>query len=309
MTGTVALSAALLQRSDVRGLRQLAAHTLLLGLTGTAIFLTRGTLWLVPAVFLQGIVLVCLFCPLHETTHRTAFASRTLNRGVGWACGALLLLPPEFFRQFHFTHHRYAQDPARDPELAQPPPASLGAYLWRASGFPNWHRRLSVTLRHALTGQVDEPFVPAHQHAAIVREARLLWSLYLAVLVISLALRRAEALIYWILPVMAGQPFLRLFLLSEHFGCAASDDTLLNTRTTLTNPLMRLLTWQMSYHAEHHWFPAVPFHALGRLHALMPPHVTAERGYIASHRAMILSLRRGGRPAELRRRSPSGSFR
>jgi len=178
MTEPVAVPTALLQRSNQDGLRQLAAHVLLLGVTGTTIFWTRGTLWLVPAILLQGIVLVCVFCPLHETTHRTAFASRNLNRTVGWLCGALLLLPPEFFRQFHFAHHRYAQDAARDPELAQPAPASFGVYLWRASGLPNWQRRLSVTLRHALTGRVTEPFVPAHQHAAIVAEARILWLNY-----------------------------------------------------------------------------------------------------------------------------------
>jgi|HubBroStandDraft_4_1064222.scaffolds.fasta_scaffold10080_3 fatty acid desaturase len=308
MTEPVAVPTALLQRSNQDGLRQLAAHVLLLGVTGTTIFWTRGTLWLVPAILLQGIVLVCVFCPLHETTHRTAFASRNLNRTVGWLCGALLLLPPEFFRQFHFAHHRYAQDAARDPELAQPAPASFGVYLWRASGLPNWQRRLSVTLRHALTGRVTEPFVPAHQHAAIVAEARILWLVYLAVLLASVALRRADALIYWILPVMVAQPFLRLFLLAEHFGCAMSEDTSVNTRTTLTNPVMRLLTWQMSYHAEHHAYPAVPFHALAKVNALMPPHVTA-RGYLALHRELILRLVRGGTPAALRRRSPSRSFR
>jgi fatty acid desaturase len=308
MTEPVAVPTALLQRSNERGLRQLAAHALLLAVTGTAIFWTRGTLWLAPAIVLQGIVLVCVFCPLHETTHRTAFASRNLNRAVGWICGALLLLPPEFFRQFHFAHHRYAQDATRDPELAQPAPASFGAYLWRASGLPNWHRRLSVTLRHALTGGVPEPFVPAHQHAAIVAEARILWLVYLAVLLASVALRRADALIYWILPVMVAQPFLRLYLLAEHFGCATSEDTSVNTRTTLTNPVMRLLTWQMSYHAEHHAYPAVPFHALAKVNALMPPHVTA-RGYLALHREVILTLVRGGTPAAPRRRSPSRSFR
>ena len=95
------------------------------------------------------------------------------NAAVGWICGFLLLLPAQFFRQFHFTHHRFTQTPSRDPELAQPEPATLGDYLWRASGLPNWQRRLSVTLRHAVTGRVPEPFIPARLRPAIVREARI----------------------------------------------------------------------------------------------------------------------------------------
>jgi fatty acid desaturase len=303
MSDTLGIPASLLKRSDVRGLLQLAVHAGLLALTGTAIYLTRGTPWVAAAIVLQGVVLACAFCALHETTHRTAFASRTLNRAVAWVCGALLLLPPEFFRLFHFAHHRYAQDAARDPELAQPAPATLGVYLWRASGLPNWYRRLTVTLRHALTGRVPEPFVPPHLRALIVSEARTLWLVYLAVLLESLIFRSTNALIYWVLPAMAGQPFLRLFLLAEHFGCASSDDISENTRTTCTNAAMRTLTWQMSYHAEHHAYPAVPFHALHRVHALMPPHVTAA-GYLALHRDVILTLLRGGTPAALRPRSP-----
>jgi fatty acid desaturase len=42
---------------------------------------------------------------------RTAFKSRRLNRGVAFAAGLFLLLPPNWFRYFHFAHHRHTQDP------------------------------------------------------------------------------------------------------------------------------------------------------------------------------------------------------
>jgi fatty acid desaturase len=42
-----------------------------------------------------------------------------------------------------------------------------------------------------------------------------------------------------------------------------------NTRTTFTNAFVRRFAWNMPYHAEHHAYPAVPFHALPRLHALL----------------------------------------
>jgi fatty acid desaturase len=283
---------ALARRSDARGLLQLGLHLLLLCATGLLVWASRGHSWLIAALVLHGIVLCFLFCALHESIHRTAFATRWLNDAVAWICGALLLLPPEYFRCFHFAHHRFTQDPERDPELAVPPPATLAAYLWRISGVPYWRDRLDVTLRHALTGRVSEPFVSAASAPLIVREARLLWGCYLCVIVISIYFRRADALIYWLCPAILGQPFLRVFLLSEHAGCAFGDDMLTNTRTTYTNGALRLLAWRMPYHAEHHWLPAVPFHALARVNALIGvrPRVTAP-GYLALHCALVRGFR------------------
>jgi fatty acid desaturase len=277
------------QRSDARGFVQLAAHLGLLCATGSLVFMSRGHPWLAPALVLHGIVLSFLFCALHETIHRTAFASRSANEIVAWICGAVLMLPPEYFRCFHYTHHRFTQDPARDPELAQPgPPSTLGSYLWRVSGLPYWHDRLTVTLRHALTGRVTETFIPVAKAPLIVREARILWGCYLGVVALSLYLQRADALIYWVIPALLGQPFLRLFLMAEHIGCPLSDDMLANTRTTRTNTAIRLLTWRMPYHAEHHCVPSVPFHALGKLNLLVGGRVQVTApGYLALHRQLL----------------------
>jgi fatty acid desaturase len=160
------------------------------------------------------------------------------------------------------------------------------------SGLPYWRERLQTSLRHALTARVTEPFIPAARTAEVVREARILWGCYLAVAAVSLYLQRADALIYWVLPALLGQPFLRLFLLAEHSGCAFDDDMLANTRTTHTNAAMLLLTWRMPYHAEHHSFPSVPFHALARVNGLLPAEnrVTAP-GYLALHRTLLRRLR------------------
>jgi fatty acid desaturase len=280
-------------RSDARGFLQLATHCILLCGTGFLVWTSRVSFWLLPAIVLHGLVLDFVFCALHESVHRTAFASRWANDAVAWVCGALLLLPREYFRLFHFAHHRFTQDPARDPELAQPAACSVALYLWRASGLPNWYKRLNVTLRHALTGRVTEPFVPAAKHRLIVREARVLWACYLAILVLSLIFHRADALIYWVLPMMAGQPFLRLFLASEHTDCALSDNMYANTRTTYTNDAVRLLAWQMPYHVEHHAFPAVPFHALAQVNSLIRGRIEVSApGYVALHRELLRKLRR-----------------
>jgi fatty acid desaturase len=292
------------RRSDTRGLAQLLIHLGLLSATGFLVWASRGHWWLIAALLLHGIALSFLFCALHECIHGTAFASRWANESVAWVCGALLMLPAQYFRLFHFAHHRYTQDPARDPELAVAPPATVAAYLWRVSGIPYWLDRVTVTLRHALSGQATEAFVPPEKSRLIVREARLLWACYLAVLAASLYLRRTDALIYWLIPALLGQPFLRLFLLAEHTGCPFNDDMLANTRTTRSNTLVRLIAWRMPYHAEHHCFPAVPFHALSEVSAHIGGSVRVRApGYVAFHRELLRRLRGTGSAPAVRPRA------
>ncbi len=286
------------RRSDARGAVQLAGHITVLALTTVLVWASRGQAWLAAALLAQGAVLSFLFCALHECSHRTAFASRVLNDAVASLCGALLLLPPEYFRLFHYAHHRFTQDPARDPELAVARPASPGAYWWHISGIPYWRERLQTTLHHALTGRVREAFVPAARAPAVVREARILWFCYLAAGVGSIYLQSTAVLLYWIAPALLGQPFLRLFLLAEHCGCALDADMLTNTRTTYTNAAVRWLSWRMPYHAEHHSFPSVPFHALATLNASLPARgrVTSP-GYVSLHRALLRQLYEARGPA------------
>jgi fatty acid desaturase len=279
-------------RSDAKGLRQLAAHAGLLTVTGLIVWRAVGSPWLAPALVLHGAALVFLFAPLHECIHRTAFRSIWLNDFVAWICGAVLVLPPNWFRHFHFAHHRWTQDPRRDPELATPKPATLAAWLLQASGLPYWRAEIVGLVRRA-AGRVDDHFVPSRGRAGVVREARLYLLLYAAIAAGAAAAGSWAPLTWWVGPALVGQPFLRLYLLAEHAGCPLVPDMLRNTRTTLTNAAVRLLAWNMPYHAEHHAFPAVPFHALPAVHAILRDDLAVvSPGYIAVQRQIIAGLRR-----------------
>ncbi len=283
---------ALSRRSDAHGLMQLGGHLAALGATGAAIAWTQGTLWLAPALVVHGMVLIFLFAPLHESIHRTAFKSRALNDAVAWVCGAVMLLPPVYFRAFHFAHHRHTQDPARDPELALLQPDDLGRYLLRVTGLPYWRERAATLLRHAFTGRIAQPFVTARLKPAVVREARLLLLSYAGIAAASVALESWAALLYWIVPAVLGQPVLRLYLLAEHTGCPFVPDMLRNSRTTRSNWLARRLAWNMPYHAEHHAYPALPFHALPTAHRLLAPRIeTQASDYWAAHRDILTQIR------------------
>jgi fatty acid desaturase len=292
-------------RSDARGLAQLAWHLAALCTTGALVWSARGTWWLLPAMLLHGIVLVFLFAPLHESIHWTAFRSRRLNDAVAWACGALLLLPPAYFRAFHFAHHRHTQDPRRDPELATPKPQTLGGYLWHVSGLPYWGERIVTTVRHA-RGRVDEPFIGACQRSATVREARLLLGLHGLAGLASIALASPALWYLWLAPALLGQPFLRLYLLAEHTGCPLVADMLENSRTTRSLAPIRRLAWNMPFHAEHHAYPALPFHALPAAHHVLKTSIAVQApGYVAVHREIVAGLepfRSAGSQPKLSRR-------
>jgi fatty acid desaturase len=296
-----ALLLRLAARSDAQGLRQLTLHLTALTATGAGVLLARGSGWLLPALMVHGSVLVFLFAPLHESVHRTAFRSRRLNDLVAWLCGALLVLPPEYFRAFHFAHHRHTQDPARDPELATPKPATVAQYLWQVSGLPYWRERILTTLRHA-GGRAAEPFVAPHARPRIVREARLLLGTYALLALGSLVARSDLLLVLWVAPALLGQPFLRMVLLAEHTGCPLVPEMLRNARTTRTTGLLRRLVWNMSYHAEHHAHPALPFHALPKAHALLKDRIAVQaEGYVAVQREIVGGLGAQGSPARAQR--------
>jgi fatty acid desaturase len=98
-------------------------------------------------------------------------------------------------------------------------------------------------------------------------------------------------LVYWILPVLLGQPLIRAILIAEHTGCSEGPNGLTNTRTTLTSWPVRLLMWNMPFHAEHHLYPSIPFHALPRAHARIRERLThLDDGYLKVNRDIRRSL-------------------
>ncbi len=256
----------LTQKSDVKGLVQLVVHLGLLLVTGTAIVLSQQSLWLIPALLAHGVVLIFVFAPLHETIHYTAFKTRWLNNAVAAVFGFLLFLPFQYFRSYHYVHHRHTQDSEKDPELIDKKAYIRSSLLFYLSGIPTWRWHLSMLWQHA-QGKVNEPYIEARSHSTIINEARIHLGLYLLLFLVSLFCANAALLWLWILPVLIGQPFLRLYLMAEHSECDLTDNMLENSRTTYTNPVVNFLAWNMPYHAEHHYLEAVPFHALPKLHA------------------------------------------
>ena len=187
---------------------------------------------------LHGVFVVFLFTLEHEATHRTPFASEALNEGVGRVCGFLLLLPFEWFRWFHLAHHRWTNIPGQDPELEGGQARDFGAV-----GGPCVGRALLAGWRAVArgAGAAADGGSCAAGRAGPGDGAGALDGGGLCAGLASLWVTPGLFWL-WLLPVVLGQPVLRLYLLAAHGDCRQLVNMLQNTRTTFTVRLVRVLS-------------------------------------------------------------------
>ncbi|MEM1256449.1 MAG: fatty acid desaturase [Cyanobacteria bacterium P01_H01_bin.21] len=283
---------ALNTRSNAAGFVRFSVHLAVLGVSGFIWGSTSGWLKLA-ALLVYGIGLAMMFCPTHECVHRTAFANAKVNNVVGWWAGLLSFYNSTFYRYYHKWHHRYTQIAGKDPELDDPKPENWQQYLWRISGIPWWRDKVLGHIKVAL-GRVEGCYyLPESSYADVIRSTRLQLGTYAVIGLVTAALGHPLFIVtYWLLPLAVGQPFLRFVLIAEHTGCSDDNNPLTNTRTTLTLWPVRFLMWNMPYHAEHHMYPSIPFHALPNAHQGLKEYLgQIDTGYVRVNRDIVAELK------------------
>ena len=272
----------LYMRSNLAGALQTSAHLLLLVAGGWLVLETRGTWWVLPALVLQGIFVNALFAAMHESVHYGSFRTRWMADVLAFFSGAALLNNAGFYRHYHMAHHRYTQDPARDPELVTSgTPKTWGNYLYRMSVIPYLKLRVRDIFLFPFGYRGGVTYIHDGAWPEVRRWGRWLLAFYALLIAGSIALQTTAVLWVWFLPLLISAPLLRMYLVCEHTLCPNSDDGFANTRTTLTNPLLRFLMWNLPFHAEHHLFPNIAFHHLPEAHKHLRPHLKyVAKGYI-----------------------------
>lgn len=291
----------LTRRSDRRGAIQTASHFGAIAATGVGIYFIWGSGWVIPVFVLHGMLINYLFAAQHEFNHYTAFKTRWVNDVFNRITGFVLFYPRSHERWYHFEHHRHTQDWERDPELnTRGGPYSLVPYLVYFIGISYWLGRWQTILTH-VAGRVPGDFLTEAQRRAVVREARGHLLGYLGIAALSLWLESWAVVTYWLGPMLATKLLHQAQNITEHTGLTHDPDTIHNTRTIRTWPILKWMAWNMQYHTAHHTYPAVPFHRLPELHAEMvaqlgyePPTV----GYIEFQRRFIRRLMQGPEPLE-----------
>jgi fatty acid desaturase len=205
-------------------------------------------------------------------------------------CGVVHLMPSIWFREFHMQHHRHTQDTEKDPELGTEHPKTIGSYIFLITGIKIWVDLVNNFFR-LFSGNAKESYINKHNSKKVVIEARIVFLIYLLLFFVSFNLNNGILLYAWIIPMIIGQPFLRLFLLAEHGFCDLTTDMTKNSRTTKTNFLVRFFMWNMNYHTEHHYTPGIPFHKLQEYQKNIEHKVKyRELGYFNFHKKYLMRL-------------------
>ena len=241
-------------------------------------------------ILAQSLLLISLFAPLHECSHSTAFKYKLLNQLVMFFCGMVHLMPSIWFREFHMHHHRHTQDPEKDPELGTEHPRTIGSYIFLITGIKIWID-LVYNFFRLISGNANVFYINKHNTKKVVFEARIVFVIYLLLFFVSFNLKNGILLYAWIIPMIIGQPFLRLFLLAEHGFCDLTSDMTKNSRTIKTNFLVRFFMWNMNYHTVHHYTPGIPFHKLQEYQNKIKHKVKyQELGYFNFHKKFLMLL-------------------
>jgi len=268
-------------RRDGPGLGRLLGQCALLAVSFGGVVLLEGPArWASLAVL--AVVQMGFFGLLHESCHGTVFASGRANNAACWLAGFVQLATPAWMRSFHFTHHRTTHQ-LGDPELGgledlMGPWPGWGIYLANATGLPILLGRVAFLVGAATSlppvWTQLLPYVTERQRPAVTRQA---WGLIAAHAAFIALGTRFPALWLWYAGVALAHAPLSIYLLCEHRGLSMEAPVLGKTRSFGGNPQLNWLMWNMPFHAEHHAYPSVPFHAL--------PALSGELGDAVVHRA------------------------
>jgi len=268
----------LMKRTDHPAMVRFVVMLILFLLTGwLAVLLWTGPLWQIIASQLAfGIMCCSTFACLHETAHGTAFKSRQWNRLAAFLSGIFHVYPSVAFKELHFTHHRYTHIPGKDPEISfgnHPLPSvisTLPSYLGWLTGLPFLLFKIMMIINGVL-GMIEPirkfiyPFVRPKVRFKLILESWVFIAVYGSIIYMALNIHVG----FWALLVgqVVGHSLLASYLTAEHNGLPHEGHILEKTRSMKAPKLVKLLMWNMTYHAEHHAYPAVPFHRLPDLSA------------------------------------------
>jgi fatty acid desaturase len=230
-----------------------------------------------------GILCCSTFACLHETAHNTAFKSTSLNKVAAVLVGIAHVYPSTLFRELHFTHHRYTHIPGKDPEISfgnRPLPSIIGKlpvyFVW-LTGIPLFIFKAGMLVNGAL-GMPEfarknvYPFVRPEMRWKIALESWLVLSVYAYFIILAIYVHPG----FWgiFTGQILGHCLLATYLTPEHNGLPHQGTIFDKTRSMRTSRPVKLLMWNMPYHAEHHAYPAVPFHALPEVNKELKEEIT-----------------------------------
>jgi len=267
----------LMKRSDKPAIIRFVTMFSLFLIFNILVVLSWNASWLFFLVTQLGLGIICcsMFAALHETGHATAFKSQKLNLMAARLAGFAHLYPLGIFRELHFTHHRHTHIPGKDPEISigdKPAPEVLinpPLYLSFITGIPYLLLKINLMILSVfgwpeIIRKNLAPYIRPRMRKVLAIECGIILSIYIGLLLLAIYVNPG----FWgiFLGQVIGHCLLSFYLVMEHNGCPHEGDILDRTRSVPINRFVKWIMWNMPYHAEHHAYPSVPFHALPLLH-------------------------------------------
>lgn len=260
------------------------AFSVALAFTANLYAFAAGMLPIGLALIILAALTYASYTPLHEAAHGNIHGGndrfRWLNEACGYLCAPMIMLPHSSHRLEHLNHHRYTNDPARDPDfhisvLCQSPRYFLIApwkLLWIHSTYIfRQHWTTNATLADKATYLAEVAFSLGWR-AIFLAKAPLIPALI--VLLGGYALG-AYFTIYW-------------FAYRPHFPYTQTG-RYKDTSSLIVPAWLKPFEWiwlGQTLHSIHHAFPRVPFYRYHGLFREIEPAMRAHGGksvHVFSH--------------------------
>jgi fatty acid desaturase len=234
--------------------------------------------WLI-AVMVVGTRQLGLAILMHEAAHGGLHANKKINEWVGqWLCAVPVGADLASYRSYHLQHHKFTQQ-QEDPDLSlsAPFPISKESFTRKVvrdlTGQTFVKQRLPLFLSLFRGGGDDAGLT----HESFVSSGADKMARFLAVnaLLFGLCWLAGVGIWYWAIWVLGMATWLplvaRIRNIAEHACTSTGEDPFSHARTTLANPIERLLIapYWVNYHAEHHLFMYLPCYHLRQAHRLL----------------------------------------
>lgn len=220
----------------------------------------------------------------HEASHYVLFRNPLANELVS---DLLLMFPimalTQRYRVAHFGHHRFVNDPERDPDwmrLAAYEPMVFpiskrrfcARYVVRGLWPPAILRYLLGRAKAAnleLAGETQA--VPrAIYRAGVAKRLRGAYWLSLLTLIHAGGGWLVFGL-FWVAPLLTFYPLFMLLREIAHHANAPDDGSLTNSRLFRVHPLLSwaVFPYAQDFHLTHHLFAMIPHHQMRKAHAIL----------------------------------------
>ena len=242
------------------------------------------------AWWFQGFLLVCCFNVIHDCAHKNFVQDPRFCNWFGVILATMLLVNFSIFKSLHLDHHRFTNMPndTQRPRDYQ----NLWQYL---IAIPHWKFPIRTftlsfnSLRNIFPSSVRSRIV----RSEVIRDTYFLFSWVILIVACSIIYPLIMLELY-LVPIFFYFSMIFFVTATEHSRCDKTDDKTRNTRSIISNPLLRFFSNGFNFHAEHHLYPAIPSPQLIHVNRKIGKYLKYnEKSYFAFHLKLIFSLIKG----------------